>query len=103
MAFLPAVLALLLVGCLTAEAQSNNATLPVTYPAKVLDESEQTCPPEEQREIARMEINSDIRGILQDIVVPVVAQGLTEGNPAPSCSHISTEHPSGYYWVETSD
>ena len=68
MACLLAYLVLLFAGCLTVNAQSAT-TLPVNYPAKDLGESEQTCPPEEQRETAQAEIEQEVRGLIQNTVI----------------------------------
>ena len=53
--------------------QGANTTLPLTYPGQVMQEDgSQTCPSEEQREIARNEIKNATRGLLRESVVPVL-------------------------------
>ena len=63
MTFVPVVLAVLFL-VLTTNAQS---TPPLTYSTKVVDGDEQTCPPEEQREMARAEIKQEITDIIHNI------------------------------------
>ena len=54
-----------------AVAQGANTTLPLTYPAQVLQSVDnQTCPSEEHREIARNEIKTAARSLLRDSIVP---------------------------------
>ena len=54
-----------------AVAQGANTTLPLIYPVQVLQgDDNQTCPSEEQREIARDKIKTATRRLLQESVVP---------------------------------
>ena len=41
------------------------ASLPITYAARVLDASQEVCPPDDQRQISRAEVGQDLRRILQ--------------------------------------
>ena len=67
------------------------AQQPRTVPVKVLNSGpDNTCPSESQVTSARNElINSFINF------------GLTEDNPATSCSILPANNPSGYYWIST--
>ena len=66
-----------------AVAQGANTTLPLTYPAQVLQgDGSQTCPFEAQRGIARNEVRNGTQRLLRESVVP-----LLQAN--------STEHPCG--------
>ena len=52
-------------------AQEANTTLPLTYPAQVLQgDGSQTCPSEEQREIARNKVKTAARRLLRESVIP---------------------------------
>ena len=54
-------------------AQGANSTLPLTYPAQVLQgDGSQTCPSEEQREIARSEIKNATQSLLRESVLPLL-------------------------------
>ena len=54
-----------------AVAQGANTTLPLTYPAQVLQEVDnQTCPSEDQREIARNKVKTATQRLLRDSIVP---------------------------------
>ena len=56
-----------------AVAQGANTTLPITYPGQVLQgDGSQSCPSEEQREIARNEVKNATRGLLRGSVVPLL-------------------------------
>ena len=62
-----------------AVAQGADTTLPLTYPAQVLQgDGSQTCPSEEQREIARSEIKNAARSLLRESVLPLL-QGYSCG------------------------
>ena len=76
-------------------------SLPLSYSATVLEGGEQVCPLEEQLEIARAQIRSEVRIHLQG---PVPGQDLE--NPAASCLEIAQCDPnaqSGYYWILSSN
>ena len=54
-------------------AQEADTTLPLTYPAQVLQGGgSQTCPSEEQREIARSEIKNATQSLLVETVIPLL-------------------------------
>ena len=56
-----------------AVAQRTNTTLPLTYPAQVLQGSgSQICPSEAQRGVARNEVKNDTRSLLRESVVPLL-------------------------------
>ena len=60
-------------------AQEANTTLPLTYPAQVLQGGgSQTCPSEEQREIASSEIKNATQSLLVETVIPLL-QGYSCG------------------------
>ena len=61
------------VASFTVLAQPAIATLPLTYPAQVLQGGgSQTCPSEEQREIARSEIKNATQSLLVETVIPLL-------------------------------
>ena len=54
-----------------AVAQEANTILPLTYPGQVLQGVDnQTCPSEEQREIARNKVKTAARRLLRESVIP---------------------------------
>ena len=56
-----------------AVAQGANTSVPLTYPGRVLEGGgSQTCPSEEQREIARREIKNATRSLLRESVIPLL-------------------------------
>ena len=62
-----------------AVAQRADTTLPLTYPVQVLQgDGSQTCPSEEQKEIARSEIKTATRRLLRESVIPLL-QGYSCG------------------------
>ena len=62
-----------------AVAQGTNTTLPLTYPAQVLQgDGSQTCPSEVQREITRNEVDSEIFRLVQESVVPLLQATQTQ-------------------------
>ena len=62
-----------------AVAQRADTTLPLTYPVQVLQgDDSQTCPSEEQLEIARSEIKNATRHLLVETVIPLL-QGYSCG------------------------
>ena len=97
-----AILALLLLGILLPSptvSQAGNTTLPLSLTPRVLTGTDQTCPPDEVREMTRSQIDQDIRALLRDnTICPTTG---TQASPAASCSAISTSCPSGYYWVRS--
>ena len=94
---------------LTAESQANTATLPVNYTAKVIVGGEQTCPPEEQREIMRANIDQEINSLIRNTVLPTLDPSFcisSQDRPASSCQEIfncSPDLPSDYYWLADSN
>ena len=70
-----------------AVAQGSNITLPLTYPGQVVQgDGSQTCPSEEQLEIARIEVKNATRRLLQESVVPLLQANMTQ---------LPSEHPCG--------
>ena len=70
-----------------AVSQRANTTLPLTYPGQVLQgDGGQTCPSEEQREIARNEVKNATRRLLQESVVPILQANMIQ---------LPAEHPCG--------
>ena len=70
-----------------AVAQGATTTLPLTHPARVLQgDDNQTCPSEEQREIARSEIKNTTRILLRQSVLPLLQASQTQ---------LPSEHPCG--------
>ena len=60
-----------------AVAQRANTTLPLTYPAQILQgDGSQTCPFDEQRQTARNEVKNATRSLLRESVAPFL-QGYT--------------------------
>ena len=87
-----------------AVAQGADTTVPITYPGRVLQgDGNQTCPSEEQREIARSEIKNATRSLLRESVVPLLqfscggstgwrrAAYLNMSNPSQQCPSVWQE------------
>ena len=53
-----------------AQEQQENATLPISYPATVLEGNSESCASIEEREMARTQFCEDIRKLLRDVVIP---------------------------------
>ena len=64
----------------------------VSFPAKVSSFSG-NCPSESQREETRRQISI--------AALAALSRGLSEDNPASSCSAIAAGNPSGYYWIQS--
>ena len=61
--------------CITVEAQLalnllNDTSLPVNYPAKILEGGEQVCPPQDQLEMARMLLMKEVQALILNISTP---------------------------------
>ena len=70
------------------------ATEYVVYNGKTLEGSEGVCPGDQQTGTAQDEIDTEVRGVVRDRILPRILPN--------SCSEISELHPglpSGYYWV----
>ena len=80
----------LLVVTVTCFAQ-NGLTQPVQFPVKMF-RTNGVCRSKEQRAEIICEINSEVLAALSTL-------GLTQDNPASSCSAIPANRPSGYYWI----
>ena len=84
-------------------SQHDNSSLPVTYPATVLEGGGQVCPPDEQLEMVRAEIAQDVLNIIRS---SVHCRGQVQENPASSCLEVSQcnpQLPSEYYWITSSN
>ena len=95
-------LCLVVVFVLGRQVSSQDSAL-VAYPAKVLEGSEQVCPPDEQLEMARAEIQQDVIFCTRS---QYLGLGLTQDNPATSCLEISQcnpQLPSHFYWITSSN
>ena len=106
------ILALLSLSTLLPTPTASQATLP----PRVINPSEQPCPSDAVRETIQSQINQDIRALLQEnVICPAVrtqtcpaaqsqtcSAAQTQTSPADSCSAISTNCPSGNYWVRSS-
>ncbi len=87
-------------------SQHDNNSLPVSYPATVLEGGGQVCPPEEQLEMARAEIAEDVLNIVRNDILDVHCPGQVQENPASSCLEVSQcnpQLPSEYYWITSSN
>ena len=83
-------------------SQHGNSSMPVAYPATVLEGGGQVCPPEEKLEMARAEIAEDIQNTIRNISCP----GHVQENPASSCLEVlqcSPQLPSEYYWITSAN
>ena len=79
--------------------QHDNSSLPVAYPATVLEGGGQVCPPEEQLEMTRAEIAEDVLSTVRN---NILCPGQVQENPASSCLEVSQcnpQLPSEYYWI----
>ena len=70
----------------------NGLTQPVEFPVKMFRRTNGLCPSEEQRAEIRQEIN-------REVLAALATPGLTQDNPASSCSALPANSPSGYYWI----
>ena len=64
-----------------AQEQQENATLPISYPATVLEGDSETCASIEEREMVGTQIREDIREILRDVVIPSLDIVIPCGGP----------------------
>ena len=86
-------------------SQHGNSSMPVAYPATVLEGGRQVCPPEEQLEMARAEIAQDVLNTVRNNILDVHCPGQVQENPASSCLEVSQcnpQLPSEYYWITSS-
>ena len=81
--------------------QSENATLVVKYPYRVMTAPNQLCPSEVDRENIHSQVKEDIQSILHNNTLPQLnLEGNSETNPAASCSELLDRgQNSGYYWI----
>ena len=90
----------------TQMSQTNNGTIPMKYPAKILPRSDTICPSTEERETTFAEIDQEINALIRNTVLPEfdICPGIYPQNPAASCLKIAEcdpSLPSGYYWINT--
>ena len=96
------IVALILLHTLST-SQVDNANLPLTYPARVINTNEQVCPPNEVQVSEQNEVAQDIQGLLRTVAAPSCHVFQTSSSPAASCSALPISCPSGYYWVRSSN
>ena len=85
-------------------SQHEHSSLPVSYSATVLEGGGQVCPPEEQLEMARAEIDEEILNTVRNIF-DRRCRGQDQENPASSCLEVSQcdpQLPSEHYWIASS-
>ena len=100
---LVAILALISLATHSASQEDNTST-PLTFPARVIDTSEQVCPSDEVREMVH-EIDQEIRNLTRNTILPTLCLwlGQTRASPVASCSALPAYCPSQYYWVRSSN
>ena len=86
------VLLVFVVLLLTGSAVDAQDTVPARVNVVTLEGNGNTCPSDDQREEARDELCSNINEILR--------HG-SFSYPASSCANISSNYPSGYYWIKS--
>ena len=86
-----------------SNSQLDNADLPLTYPARAINTTEQVCPPNEVQVNRKNQVARDIQGLLRTVAAPSCQVFQTQSSPAASCSALPTSCPSGYYWVRSSN
>ena len=96
------ILVLISLSTLSA-SQLDNANLLLTYPATVINTTEQVCPPNEVQVNQRNKLAQDIQGLLRTVAAPSCQVFQAQSSPAASCSALPTSCPSGYYWVRSSN
>ena len=84
-------------------SQGANTTFPINFPIRIINTAHQaSCPPDEEREMARDETAQDIRNSIRNTVIPTLC-GQTQASPVASCSALPTFCSSGYHWVTSSN
>ena len=73
-------------------SQHDNSSMPVAYPATVLEGGGQVCPPEEQREMARAEITEDILSTVRNNILFVRCPGQVQRHPVLKCHSATLNH-----------
>ena len=74
----------------------------VAYFGKTLEGGEGVCPGDLQTRTVLDEIDTEIRGVVRERILPARIPGFLQSKPANSCSEMTELHPglpSGYYWV----
>ena len=104
MLFLAIAAILALVSLPTPSAsQEANTTVPLALPVRVISTNGQDCLSDEMREMVQNEINQDIQNLTCNIIIPTLCGGQSRASPAASCSALSANCPSDYYWVRSSN
>ena len=57
-----------------SNSQFDNTNLPLTYPARVINTTEQVCPPNEVQVSEQNKIVQDIQDLLPTVIVPSLCQ-----------------------------
>ena len=101
--FLALIAILALVSLPTLSASQQNTTFPLIYPARVINTSQQACPPGEMQETVRSQITQDVRNLLRNFQQISCQAFQAQTSPANSCIDIPTSCSSGYYWIRSSN
>ena len=89
---------------LPTPSTSQGAVLPLSYPPRVINSTQQACPQGDVREGVRNAIIQDIRNATRNTIIPSLCLlGQNRDYPAASCSEIPTSCSSGQYWVRSSN
>ena len=70
-----------------------------TIPPRVINVTEEVCPPDEVLANEQNKIDKDVRGLLRTITATACQIFQTQSSSAVSCSVLPTCCPSGYYWI----
>ena len=76
----------------------------VVYNGKTLEGGEGACPGDQQTGTVLDEIDTEVRGVVRDTILPARIPGFLPSRPANSCSEIAELHPglpSHYYWLRS--
>ena len=100
----PTLIAILALVSLPTPSASQEDNTALTLPARVINTNEQdSCPPDEVREMVRDETVQDVRNTIRNTVLRSHCDGLTQASPVASCSALPTSCSSGYYWIRSSN
>ena len=106
MMFLALVAILALVSLPAPSAsQGDSPTLPFTYSATIVEGSELDCGSDNLQQ--HLAVTQDVSSLLRTFIPAVapcdVGRGVTQNNPADSCSDLFSTCPSDYYWIQRSN
>ena len=98
-------LAILALVSLPTPSASQGDNTPLTLPARVINNTNEqdSCPPDEVRQMVRDETVQDVRNTIRNTILPTLCGGLTQASPVASCSALPTSCSSGYYWIGSSN